>query len=65
MADFLAFLSRFTGEGEDLGLLGVLLAEEDIKTPFVSTGVQSTIRIGLDDLDLQQKRERNNIYIYD
>ena len=56
MVDFLAFLSRFTGEGDDLGLFGVLLAEEDIKRPFGSTGVQSTIRIGLDDLDLQKKK---------
>ena len=48
---FLGFFSDFAGEGEDLGLLGVLLAEDPL-TALLGVIVTSTIRIGLLDIDL-------------
>ena len=48
---FLGFFSDFAGEGEDLGLLGVLLAEDPLTT-LLGVIVTSTIPIGLFDIDL-------------
>ena len=48
---FLGFFSDFAGEGEDLGLLGVLLADDPLTT-LLGVIVTSTIRIGLLDIDL-------------
>ena len=48
---FLGFFSDFAGEGEDLGLLGVLLADDPLTT-LLGVIVASTIRTGLLDIDL-------------
>ena len=48
---FLGFFSDFAGEGEDLGLLGVLLAEDPLTT-LLGVIAASTISIGLFDIDL-------------
>ena len=48
---FLGFFSDFAGEGEDLGLLGVLLAEDPLTT-LLGVIVTSTVNTGLFDIDL-------------
>ena len=55
---FLGFFSDFAGEGEDLGLLGVLLAE-DPWTTLLGVIVASTISIGLFDIDLDLDLDRD------
>ena len=53
---FLGFFSDFAGEGEDLGLLGVLLADDPL-TILLGVIVTSTIRTGLLDLDLDLDKD--------
>ena len=55
---FLGFFSDFAGEGEDLGLLGVLLAEDPLTT-LLGVIVTSTISIGLFDIDLDLDLDRD------
>ena len=55
---FLGFFSDFAGEGEDLGLLGVLLADDPLTT-LLGVIVTSTIRIGLLDIDLDLDLDRD------
>ena len=55
---FLGFFSDFAGEGEDLGLLGVLLAEDPLTT-LLGVIVASTISIGLFDIDLDLDLDRD------
>ena len=55
---FLGFFSDFAGEGEDLGLLGVLLAEDPLTT-LSGVIVASTISIGLFDIDLDLDLDRD------
>ena len=53
---FLGFFSDFAGEGEDLGLLGVLLAEDPLTT-LLGVIVTSTVNTGLFDIDLDRDRD--------
>ena len=55
---FLGFFSDFAGDGEDLGLLGVLLAEDPLTT-LLGVIVASTISIGLFDIDLDLDLDRD------